>query len=173
MRCGSAPISAMAPRAWATARAAGGQELIDGRRAQDGRDDEHVDGQAEQNAEADASEAAQPHGPAVAHDQEVDEVHADHHQVHVGDPHDVEHAEDQVEAEGEEREHAAQQHAVDGRLEQEDRIDHRPTYAFLSKSCSASSWARPSMRIRPTLSRYARSTSFSTCRTFCSTTRIV
>src|SRR5213594_1031055 len=150
-----------------------GQQLVDGRRVQDGRDDEHVDGQAEQHPEADAGEAGHPHWPAVAHDQEVDEVHADHHQVDVGDPHDVEHAEDQVQAEGEEREHAAQQHAVERRLEEEERIDHRPTYAFLTKSWSDSSWARPSMRMRPTSSRYARSTSFSTWRTFCSTTRMV
>src|SRR5207244_1056763 len=73
----------------------------------------------------------------------------------------------------EEREDAAQEDAVHRRFEEEDRVDHSPTYAFRTKSCSDSSAARPSILIRPTSSRYARSTSFSTWRTFCSTTRIV
>jgi hypothetical protein len=69
--------------------------------------------------------------------------------VHVGDPHDVEDAEDQVEAQREERQHACQQDAVQGRFGQEGGSDHRPTYALRTKSCSLSSSDRPSILSRP------------------------
>ncbi len=92
----------------------------------DGRDDEQVHEHAEQRADADRGEPGEPERPAVAADQEVDGVHAERDQVHVGDPHDVDDAEDQVEPEGQEREDAAEQDAVDHRLHQEDRIDHAP-----------------------------------------------
>jgi hypothetical protein len=81
----------------------------------------------EQGAQRDRGQRAQPHRPAVDLDQVVDEVHAEHHQVHVGDPHDVDHAEDEVEAEREQGQDAAEQDAVERRLGEEDRIDHRPT----------------------------------------------
>src|SRR3989442_2073606 len=90
----------------------------------------------------------------------------------VGDPDDVDDAEDQVEAQREQRQHAAQEQAVHRGLGQEDGVDHRPTYAFRTKSCSASASARPSILRWPASNRYARSTSLSTWRTFCSTMRI-
>src|SRR5207247_2325553 len=73
----------------------------------------------------------------------------------------------------EERRERLEEEEEPARREEEDRVDHSPTYAFRTKSCSLSAAARPSILIRPTSSRYARSTSFSTWRTFCSTTRIV
>ena len=66
----------------------------------------------------------QPQRPAVERDEEVHAVHAQRDEVDVGDPDDVDDAEDQIEAEGEEGEHAAEQDAVDHRLEQEDGVDH-------------------------------------------------
>src|SRR5262249_31560498 len=121
----------------------------------------------------DADEAADPDRPAVHLHEEIDRVHADHHEIHVRDPDDVDHAEDQVETQREQREHAAQEQAVHGSLGEEDGIDHRPTYALRTKSCSPTASAPPSILRCPASSRYARSTSLSTCRTFCSTTRIV
>src|SRR5205809_747655 len=149
------------------------EELVDGRASEDRRDDQEVHAQSQQRPERHRREAGEPEGPAVDHHQEVDEVHADHDEVDVGDPDDVDDAEDEVQAERQERQDAAQEDAVHGRFEEEDRVDHSPTYAFRTKSCSLSAAARPSILIRPTSSRYARSTSFSTWRTFCSTTRIV
>jgi len=133
--------------------AAGGQELVDGCAAEDGGDDQQVHGDAERGAEDDGGQAAEPHRPAVDLDQEVDEVHAEHDEVDVGDPHDVDDAEDQVEAQREQGEDAAEQDAVDRGLGQEYGVDHRPTYAFRTKSCSAISAARPSILTRPTSSR--------------------
>src|SRR2546430_17543038 len=149
------------------------EELVDGRASEDRRDDQEVHAQSQQRPERHRREAGEPEGPAVDHHQEVDEVHADHDEVDVGDPDDVDDAEDEVQAERQERQDAAQEDAVHGRFEEEDRVDHSPTHAFRTKSCSLSAAARPSILIRPTSSRYARSTSFSTWRTFCSTTRIV
>src|SRR5262249_12566337 len=130
------------------------------------------EGEREESAEPDADEAADPDRPAVHLHQKVHRVHADHDEVHVRDPDDVDHAEDQVEPQGEQREHTAEQQAVHGGLDEEDGVDHRPTYALRTKSCSASASARPSILRCPASSRYARSTSLSTCRTFCSTTSI-
>ena len=72
-------------------------------------------------AASETSAAAQMGQPNAT--EEVDGVHAQHDQVDVGDPHDVEHAEDQVQPEREQRQDAAQQDAVDRRLDEEDRVD--------------------------------------------------
>ena len=77
---------------------------------------------AEQDAERDAGGGAEQERPAVDLHREVDEVHAQHREIDVDDPHDVEHAEDQVEPEGEQREHAAEQEAVQRRLREQQRV---------------------------------------------------
>ena len=152
-------------------RPAGGEELVDGRAREDGRDDQQVHGarRGGRRAPSDARPASQIGQPYTGHE-EVDPVHAQHDEVHVHDPDDVEHAEDQVEPEREEREDAAEQDAVQRGLEEEDGVDQAalripypfaspsaaaqtPTYAFRTKSCSASSAARPSILMRPTSRR--------------------
>jgi hypothetical protein len=52
--------------------------------------------------------------------QVVHGVHADHDQLGVADPDDVDHAEDQVQSQREQRQDAAEQHAVEHGFEQED-----------------------------------------------------
>ena len=62
---------------------------------------------------------------AVFDVEEIDHVHPAHDDVGVGDPHHIDHAENQVQAERQQRQHAAEQDAVDDRL---DEIQiHRPT----------------------------------------------
>ena len=58
--------------------------------------------------------------PAVVDVQPIDRVHAAHDEIGIGDPDHIDHAEDQVEAERKQRQHAAEQQAVDDRLEQID-----------------------------------------------------
>ena len=53
----------------------------------------------------------------------VHAVHADHHELGVADPGDVDDAEDQIEPEREQRQHAAEQDAVDHGLQQVDVED--------------------------------------------------
>ena len=111
--------------------------------AEDRRDHEDVDADAEERAQPErhqgGSQNGQPYTWFV-----VDRVHAEHDQVHVDDPHDVDDAEDEVQAEGEEGQDAAQQDAVDRGLGQEDRVDHRPTYAFRTNSLRSAAAAPPS-----------------------------
>src|ERR1043166_4737037 len=73
-----------------------------------------------------AEDGAQQRGPQrpAEHVQPIDRVHAAHDEVGVGDPHHVDHAEDEVEAEREQREHAAEQEPVDHRLDQIN-VEHR------------------------------------------------
>ena len=61
-----------------------------------------------------------PQGDALRHMQPPDGVHADHDQLGVADPDDVDDAEDEVEAERQQRQQAAEQQAVDDGFEQED-----------------------------------------------------
>ena len=65
-------------------------------------------------------DAGEEDGPAIEDVQPIDRVHAAHHQLGVADPDDVDDAEDEIEAEREEGEDAAEQHAVDDSLEQVD-----------------------------------------------------
>jgi beta-RFAP synthase len=60
---------------------------------------------------------------AVVLHEEVHAVHADHHQLGVADPGDVDDAEDQVQPERQQGQYAAQQDAVDHRFEQVDVED--------------------------------------------------
>ena len=46
----------------------------------------------------------------------IDHVHAAHDDVGIGDPHHVDHAKNQVQAERQQRQHAAKQDAVDDRF---------------------------------------------------------
>src|SRR6185312_8753648 len=103
--------------------AAGGEELVDRRAREDRGDDQQVHERAQHRPDHDRSEAREPERPAPR-DQEVDRVHAERDQIHVGDPDDVDDAEDEVEAEGEQGQHPAEQDAVDHRLQEEDRIEH-------------------------------------------------
>ncbi len=101
-------------------KAAGGEKLVDRRRAQDRLDDQQVDQHAQQRYEQDGRGAGEQHGPAIDVGQPVDRVHAEHDELGIGDPHDVDHAEDEVEPERQQCQHAAQQNAVDHRLEEVD-----------------------------------------------------
>ena len=56
--------------------------------------------------------------------EEIDHIHAAHDDVGIGDPDHVDHAEDQVQAERKQREHAAEQDAVDDCFEE---IEVHPT----------------------------------------------
>jgi hypothetical protein len=58
--------------------------------------------------------------PAEYGKEPVHRVHAAHDEIGVSDPDHVDHAEDQVQAEGEQRQNARKQQAVDRRFEQED-----------------------------------------------------
>ena len=66
-------------------------------------------------------------GDPVRHAEYLDHVihavHADHHQFGVADPGDVDDAEDQIEPEREQRQHAAEQDAVDHGFQQIDVED--------------------------------------------------
>src|SRR6185503_8050265 len=105
------------------------------------------------------------------HVQVVDRVHAAHDQLGVADPDHVDDAEDQVEPERQERQQAAEQEPVEDRLQQEDVEDlhHKPRYALRISSEARNSCDGPAILIRPASSRYARLTTFSTWRMFCST----
>jgi hypothetical protein len=87
--------------------------------------------------------------------QPVDRIHAEHHQLGIGDPDDVDDAEDQVQAKGQQRQHAAEQDAIYDGFEQEDVEEiHRqsPRKAWRTKSLAFSSAALPESRISPTSS---------------------
>ena len=93
----------------------------------------------------------------------VDAVHADHHQLGVADPHHVDDAEDQVEAERQQRQQAGEQDAVEHGLQEEDvelavhpcrvicplascgrsACHQIPMYALRMSSLAASSAAEP------------------------------
>ena len=50
--------------------------------------------------------------------EKIESIHAAHDDVGIGDPHHVDNAEDQIESEREQRQHAAEQDAVDDRFEE-------------------------------------------------------
>ncbi|KZS00409.1 Uncharacterized protein APZ42_003283, partial [Daphnia magna] len=88
------------------------QQLVDRRRSQDGRDDELVDQHAQDGDEDDGDDGRDRQRHAMDGIEPVDGVHAAHHQLGVGYPHDVDDAEDEVEAQRQQRQDAAQQDAV-------------------------------------------------------------
>ena len=73
------------------------------------------------------SRMAKRRGDAIGQPEDLDQVvhavHADHHQLGVADPGHVDDAEDQVQPERQQRQHAAEQDAVDHRFEQVDVED--------------------------------------------------
>ncbi len=66
----------------------------------------------------DGDEAGEEDRPAVEDMQPVDRIHAAHHELGIADPYHVDDAEDEVEPEREQRQHPAEQYAVDDRLEE-------------------------------------------------------
>ena len=90
-----------------------------GSAASTGRITKLVHQRAEQRDAGDARGHRGEQRPVVLHVQRVDRVHADHDHLGVADPHHVDDAEDQVQAERQQRQQAAQQDAVQHRFEQE------------------------------------------------------
>jgi hypothetical protein len=99
---------------------AGDQQLVDRLGGEHRSDDELVQQRAERSDHQDRGQHRQPQRPAEHVVRVEHRVHADHHQLGVTDPHHVDDAEDQVQAEREQREHAPEQQSVDDRLEKED-----------------------------------------------------
>src|SRR3569833_1072746 len=88
---------------------------------------------------------------------EIHGIHADHHEFGVADPGHVDDAEDQIEPEREQRQHAAEQDAVDHGLQQIDvenvqerlHAHHTPRYASLTVSLASISADVPDALIVP------------------------
>ena len=68
-------------------------------------------------------------------EQEEHAVHAKHDQFGVADPHDVDHAEDQVQPQRKQCQHATEQHAVDKRLKQIDVEDVEHQWVVVEDEC--------------------------------------
>ena len=103
--------------------AAGRQQLVDRRRRQQRRDDEVVQRSPKARDQQDGQRCGGPVRHAEHLDQVVHPVHADHDQFGIADPGHVDDAEDQVEPERQQRQHAAEQDAVDHGLQQIDVED--------------------------------------------------
>src|SRR4029078_1731702 len=161
--------------------AAGGEQLVNGRRGQQRRDDDEVQCRAECRDQQDGDRRRGPVREAENLDQIIHAVHADHDQLGITDPGHVDDAEDQVEPECQQRQHATEQDAVDHRLQQINVEDvqkclhpyYTPRYACWMVSLLIMSVELPDARMLPASSRYARSTTRSTCCTFCSAMRTV
>ena len=98
---------------------AGGEKLVDRRRAQNRRNDQDVNDHPQCRHAENRRRECQGERPAEYGKEPVDRVHAAHDEIGVGDPDHVDHAEDQVQTEGEQRQDACEQQAVDRRFEQE------------------------------------------------------
>ena len=109
--------------------AAGGEQLVDRRRREQGRDDKQMQQRAQPRDQQDGEGGGHVIGQPEHLDQVVHAVHADHDQFGVADPGDVDDAEDQVQPERQQRQHAAEQDAVHHGFEQVDveNIGHRFT----------------------------------------------
>ncbi len=103
--------------------AAGREQLVDRRRGQQRRDDDVMQRRAERRHQQDRERRSDPVRQAEYLDHVVHAVHADHDQFGVADPGDVDDAEDQVEPERQQRQHAAEQDAVDHGFQQIDVED--------------------------------------------------
>ena len=75
---------------------------------------------AEQCDEQDRRRRGEQERPAEEGVEPVDRVHAAHDQLGIGDPHHVDDPEDQVEAERQQGQDAAEQHPVQHRFEEVD-----------------------------------------------------
>ena len=103
--------------------AAGREQLVDRRRGQQRRDDDVMQRRAKGRDQQDRKRRRSPVRQAEYLDHVVHAVHADHDQFGVADPGDVDDAEDQVEPKREQRQHAAEQDAVDHGFQQIDVED--------------------------------------------------
>ena len=103
--------------------AAGGEQLVDLRRRQQRRDDDVMQRRAERRDQQDGDRRRGPVRQAENLDQVIHAVHADHDQFRVADPGHVDDAEDQIEPERQQRQHATEQDAVDHGLQQIDVED--------------------------------------------------
>ena len=90
-------------------QAAGGEELVDRRRAENRCNDQEVDQHAEDGHADNRCRKRERKRPAEYGKQPIDHVHAAHDEIGIGDPHHVNYAEDQVQAQGEQRQHAREQ----------------------------------------------------------------
>ena len=116
-------------------QAAGREQLVERRRVEDRRNDEQVNDDAEGGHGRDRDQAGERQRHAVLGVEEIDDIHAAHDDVGIGDPDDVDHAEDQVEPEREQSQHAAEQEAVDDRFEEVDvHRGYSPIYDLRMKS---------------------------------------
>ena len=135
--------------------AAGDEQLVDRRGIEHRADDEVVQRDAGERDQHDAEQRrGEERHPALVG--VVDAVHADHHQLGVADPHHVDDAEDQVEAEREQRQQAGEQQPVEDRLEEEDvelAVHQIPIYALRMSSLAAAPATSPLALMRPTSSR--------------------
>ena len=103
--------------------AAGGEQLVDRRRGEQRRDHEVMQRGAKQGDQQDGEWRRDEIGDAVILHQEVHSIHPDHDELGIADPGDVDDAEDQIEPEREQRQHAAEQDAVDHGFQQVDVED--------------------------------------------------
>jgi hypothetical protein len=88
-------------------KAAGRQKLIDRRRAKNGRDNENVHQHAERCDPGDRNGTRQQQRPAKLGIEIVNEIHAAHDEIGIGDPHHINHAENQIKSERQQCQHAA------------------------------------------------------------------
>jgi hypothetical protein len=97
--------------------------LVDRRRGQQRRDDDVMQRRAQRRHQQDRERRRGPVRHAEYLDHVVHAVHADHDKLGVADPGDVDDAEDQIEPEREQRQHAAEQDAIDHGFQQIDVED--------------------------------------------------
>ena len=102
---------------------AGGEQLVDRRCREQRRDDEIMQRRAKQRDQHNDERRGGPVRQAIDLHQEIHAVHADHDELGIADPGDVDDAEDQVQPERQQRQHAAEQDAVDHGLQQVDVED--------------------------------------------------
>src|SRR5690606_19242314 len=100
--------------------ATGDEELVDRRGIQYRPDDDRMQDHAGHGDDQDADQHGERKGQADDLVEMEDGVHADHHQLGVADPDDVDHPEHQVEAEGEQGQQSREQNAVEHGFEEED-----------------------------------------------------
>ena len=85
-----------------------------------------MDEDAEAGGTDDPDQAGERQRYAILGIEEIDRVHSAHDDVGIGDPDHVDDAEDQVQPERQQREHAAEQDAVDDGLNEIDVHSHSP-----------------------------------------------
>ena len=96
------------------------EELVDRRLIEHGSDDNIMQDSAGRGDEEDGEETGSRKRQAECLVAVEDHVHANHHQLGVADPDHVNDAEDEIEAQGQQRQKPGEQHAVDQGLDEED-----------------------------------------------------